>query len=544
VVKAARISLFALSFLLAGIFCSIYYLHSSGIFALCKTPQQISKQLQIHYSSKLCSVISKHNGVLATQKVQNYLDSIKKNRAKLLLFLEKLPKGADLHSHLGGISTPEDLLKYSEYSDVCIDLKTMTSYIDKNCACENKVTNIIQNPKKYEAVIQAWSLKNWETNGTKQTQNQHFFNAFKKFKQVFSKFEYKALAYALHNSTKQNEIYAELMRSTNIMSLRSLSQKILWHSNDLKTNYKNFFENNIELLVQEEINTLDNIEKSAKQELHCSTSQEKAGCHTKVRYITSAYREEEPSIVFANLIIGFELATKDQRFVGINLVQNESGYIAIRDYNLHMQMLEFLHQKYPLVSIALHAGELSAENVRDINQKIHIQKAIEVGKAQRIGHGTSIIYEKNSQKLLPKMAKDKICVEINLTSNEKLLNIHSSEHPLLIYMKHKVPIVISTDDKGVLGTNLTEEYYKAVVEHSLQYTDLKEIARNSIAYSFLPGDNLWQDRITTNSVSPCKKDILGTDAPSQQCRIFLESSEKAKMQWQLEKQLIEFEKKF
>ena len=58
-----------------------------------------------------------------------------------------------------------------------------------------------------------------------------------------------------------------------------------------------------------------------------------------VRYIYEALREQPPAQVFAQLLAGFELASKDPRFVGINLVQPEDGYISMRDYHLQMKMI-------------------------------------------------------------------------------------------------------------------------------------------------------------------------------------------------------------
>ena len=50
-----------------------------------------------------------------------------------------------------------------------------------------------------------------------------------------------------------------------------------------------------------------------------------------------------------------------------------------------------------------------------------------------------------------------------------------------------VPVVLSTDDEGVSRTHLTQEYLRATLSYNLTYSDLKQIVRNSIQYSFLPG---------------------------------------------------------
>jgi adenosine deaminase len=76
-------------------------------------------------------------------------------------------------------------------------------------------------------------------------------------------------------------------------------------------------------------------------------------------------------------------------------------------------------------------------------------------------------------------------VEINLTSNDLILNVRGKDHPLPAYRAAGVPIVLSTDDAGVSRIDLTNEYFRAARDYRLGYRELKEIARNSLTYSFL-----------------------------------------------------------
>lgn len=100
---------------------------------------------------------------------------------------------------------------------------------------------------------------------------------------------------------------------------------------------------------------------------------------------------------------------------------------------------------------------------------------------------------------------------------------------------------LSTDDEGVLRTYLTREYQRAVRDYHLPYPILKMLVGNSLTYSFLPGANLWQKANSQEPVTACAKDILGTTNPSPTCQIFLKSSQKAQLQWQLEDQFQHFE---
>jgi len=112
-----------------------------------------------------------------------------------------------------------------------------------------------------------------------------------------------------------------------------------------------------------------------------------------------------PEQVFAQCLFVFELARHDRRVVGINLVAPEDDPSSLRDYTLHMRMLQYLSTLYPEVKIALHAGELTLGLVPPNELRFHIRQAVEIGKASRIGHGVDIMEEDDAPDLLNEMAQ-------------------------------------------------------------------------------------------------------------------------------------------
>jgi adenosine deaminase len=155
------------------------------------------------------------------------------------------------------------------------------------------------------------------------------------------------------------------------------------------------------------------------------------------------------------------------------------------DFELHMRMIDFLHSLYPEVKITLHAGELAEGLVPPEGMRFHIRESIDLGHAQRIGHGTAVSYENDSPELLKKMADKKILVEIALSSSDAILGIRGPAHPIRAYLDADVPVALATDDEGVLRSNITREFQKAVEEQKLSYPTLKTMVRNSIVYSFV-----------------------------------------------------------
>jgi adenosine deaminase len=102
-----------------------------------------------------------------------------------------------------------------------------------------------------------------------------------------------------------------------------------------------------------------------------------------------------------------------------------------------------------------------------------------------------LAYEAQVYDLLKVMQTQQIAVEINLTSNEFILNVKDDRHPILLYRGAKVPMVISTDDAGILRTNLTEQYVLLANRYkTISYAEIKQYIYNSIKFSFIEDEQL------------------------------------------------------
>jgi adenosine deaminase len=221
----------------------------------------------------------------------------------------------------------------------------------------------------------------------------------------------------------------------------------------------------------------------------------------------------------------------------------EDWPVPIRDFNSHMRMLDFLHGLYPKVHITLHAGELTPQLVPP-EELFHIRASIVRGHAQRIGHGVDVMQEAEPAALLRMMAEKRILVEVCLTSNDVILNVTGIHHPLPLYLKFGVPIALATDDEGVSRGDIAQEYQRAAETYRLSYLQLKAFARNSLEYSFLPGESLWKDSRKALRAAACASDNPAVARTSTACSGFLAASEKARQQWELEKELSDFESRF
>jgi hypothetical protein len=258
-----------------------------------------------------------------------------------------------------------------------------------------------------------------------------------------------------------------------------------------------------------------------------------------LRFQYAVGRARGAAEVFASLAFGFELASRDPRFVAINLVQPEDWPRALQDYALHMAMIGFLAERHPRVGITLHAGELVPGLVPPEHLRGHIRQAVEVAGARRIGHGVSVMQEDDPHDLLRDMAERGVLVEVALSSNDIILGVRGDSHPLSVYLERGVPVALVTDDEGVARSSLAQEFQRAVQEHDLEYAQLKRLARNSLEYAFIEGASLWADGRRFVLADACSEASGGL--MSNACNDFVSTSARGEVQRRLELQFRRFE---
>jgi adenosine deaminase len=376
-----------------------------------------------------------------------------------------------------------------------------------------------------------------------------FFSTFGRFDAVASIQPGKSMAAVREMAAGDHVSYVELIYNPAIVDQTSLTTADpQFNAADFAGAFKRFAPE-MPALIRTARAQVDRAESDAQAALGCKQQADSAACNVKMHYQGYAIRALPPAQVFRELALCFALADADPRFVGVNIVAPEDGPVAVRDYALHMRMFRFFEQHYPNVKTTLHAGELTLGVVPPAALRDHIRQAVEIGGAKRIGHGIDIIYETDAPDLLARMARDHIAVEINLTSNDSILHVTGAQHPLAVYRAAGVPVVISTDDEGVTRTDMTNEYQRAATEQKLRYTDLKDIARASLEYSFLPGNGIWADNKIGTLMASCKdKDsnaAANSAAPAAQdaCMTYLAGSEKAQAEWRLEREFRVFEQR-
>ena len=459
--------------------------------------------------------------------------------AELTAFLRAMPKGGDLHNHLVGTIYAENFIAWAVADGRCLIVATQTI---APAPCDAKagrpaMAEAMKSGDAYNRLIDALSTRNYalrEVSGHDQ-----FFATFARFDAAAAGREGDQLAEAMARAADQNIPYLELMDSTGMGAALGLGARVGW-DDDLSRLRRKLIDAGLPQIVARARTGFDAMEARAREILDCAGARPPA-CDVTVRYLAQVIRTFPKAMVFAETALAFALVEADPRIVGLNFVAPEDDRISLGDYRLHMRMIAALAKETPGVPVALHAGELTMGLVPPEDLRFHIREAVEVAGAKRIGHGIDILYEDRPYELLRRMAKDRVAVEINLTSNDVILGVTGDDHPFATYRAYGVPLTLSTDDEGVSRIDLTHEYVRAVRTYDLSYADVKALSRNALTYAFLAGVSLWADPDAARPLGACARDRLGDPTPSEPCTAILGRSEKAAAQWKLEAAFATFE---
>ena len=477
-------------------------------------------------------------------------------------FLADFPKGADLHFHLGAGVYAETLIRIAAEDRVCIDSakaefardaqgKTVKEPCTSPLVSAAELNGSSLTPREqdlYDRIVDAFSMRNYVATPGYSGHDQ-FFSTFDRFGGLDKNHTGQWLDEITRRSDAENNQYLELMHTPAFGHAARIAHEIGWNP-DFAQMRQALLDHGLrdEIATDREeirraIATRDDIQK-------CGTPQASSACRVQVRFIYQILRAFSPEQVFAQTLLGFETVEQaiDQGaddWVGVNFVQPEDYMVSMRDYTLHMKMVEYLHGLYPKVHITLHAGELAPGMVPPEGLRFHVRQAVEIGHAERIGHGVDVMYEDDAPGLIKEMARKHVMVEVNLSSNEGILGITGDRHPFQYYRAAHVPVALSTDDEAVSRIDLQHEYVRAANDYHLSYADLKQLARTGMEHNFLPGSSLWMspDKFTAPAAA-CKGQIPGSAKPKTACKSFLDANEKAAAQWELERRFREFEAKF
>jgi adenosine deaminase/adenosine deaminase CECR1 len=418
--------------------------------------------------------------------------------AELTMFFTQMPKGGDLHHHYSGAIYAETYVDFLDKQGYCVNKQTYRVETDKAAVDADRAkparernclatADVYADDFTFRELLQRWSSKDFNNHGAVQPPpDRQFFETFGYFGPVSNANFHEGLVELKERAIRENVSYIETMFKMSPFVVNKDFDAQAWN------NARDDAAFDAQMRAWMTVLDQDQKFKQSIADFAAKIEEAAAGIDDErftMRYQTYVLRLLNPSQVFSSMLAGFQAAhdsgKSGGKIVGVNIVGQESRMVSMRDYTLHMKMFRFLKSVYPDVKVALHAGELALGDVPPEDLQYHIDQALNLAGAQRIGHGIDLAHETNAVAIMKRMREKDVPVEINLTSNGVINGVKGENHPVTLYRKYGVPYVISTDDAGVTRHNLANEYVLFASRYKPGYAELKKASYDSIRYSFL-----------------------------------------------------------
>lgn len=404
-------------------------------------------------------------------RVAAYFVKARQNQAELVAFLHKMPKGADLHNHPAGAVYGETLVRLAAEQGLYFDRENKAFTKDLSAGSHFTPDELRETYWKTGEVLEAVSLRNLHLSG--ESGHDHFFRSFDRFTPVLPNGEMPIVKEVIARAARQRVAYLELMMVAGTDPAWRL-----------------------------------------EFERACEEARAEAGRDIEVRISYPLLRLVDADGFRPQVEAAFAAAAAwPDLVVGVTILAPEDDWASQEHFAEHMAILGeavrracALHREDPVHNpppprLNLHAGELTVEIATYESMTDRISTTIGLGRASRIGHGTSVMWEDDVYGTLKRMRDCRIAVEFCPSSAEEILGVSGDMHPFPLYWAAGVPVVIGTDDEGVARSNLTLEYAKAARWFGLSYGEIKWLSFAGLEYSFLPGQSLFVGG-NFNHVSP------------------------------------------
>lgn len=239
--------------------------------------------------------------VSSEQRTARALETARENPLDLHAFLVDMPKGTDLHNHLGGAVYAESWIRVAAEDGLCVDKATDTllpaagssgnSAAAPQCG-EGKVpaSNAFKDQHLYDAMVDAFSMRGFvPVPGV--TGHDHFFDTFEHFggDDANKLHTGEWLDEVAKRAAAQNEQYLELMETPNFRHAIAIANELGWRD-DLGRLRDDLLARGLRDDIALARAEFDQAEKMRSQMERCGQKDELPACHAQIRSRMSGYR--------------------------------------------------------------------------------------------------------------------------------------------------------------------------------------------------------------------------------------------------------------
>jgi adenosine deaminase CECR1 len=390
--------------------------------------------------------------------------------------LYALPKGGDIHHHLGGGMLPEmiwDITTDSKrnggqtfYTRVRIstlnlaevghhtDSRSLAGWVTIAGHSYDKLTTSLQNDFKPLADLNDKEKRAW--------MNAMFLDHEGEGRDEFFEYIWNRLGDVLVSIEVMMELTVENMKRFGAEGVRYM---------EIQSRFRGWYDSKGNVITMDE---------ATKMWLDRFDQPDAKATGVLVRFQTIVLRFSPDAIQGVEEYFEYTY-NHPELWLGINMAGREDDN---RGYpSKFTDVFDRMIRKFPGVGISIHAGEAEKKDT-------HIFDTLRLG-ATRIGHGINLFRDPPTMQM---MRGENFLIEINLISNHLLgYTPDLDQHPFPIYMRQGIPCCLNTDDRGMWHSNMTDEYFVAVSRFNLTWKEMITLGENSLKHSFL--DDQTKDRL-------------------------------------------------
>jgi len=185
--------------------------------------------------------------------------------------------------------------------------------------------------------------------GGQETGHDHFFAALGKFGAVAGAHIGDSIADLAQRAASENQLYVETAFNLGV-NMGALAAKLssgTLTANSLPGLYADVLSDpGFDAALTNDIARVALARTQYRATLGCSAPNPPAACDVGLRFIAQVSRTGAAAQSFGQLLGAFEIAAVAPELVGVELASPEDATASLNNYSLHMQMLDFLYEKY------------------------------------------------------------------------------------------------------------------------------------------------------------------------------------------------------
>ena len=247
----------------------------------------------------------------AEDRTARAFDAVRESPPELRAFLDRMPKGADLHNHLSGAIYAESWIRAAAEDGLCVDpialsfrpaagpAQTRTesgspqapgdTSPPPNCAEHDlPAARAYADQHLYDALIDAFSMRDFIPSAAA-SGHDHFFDTFGKFGGTSRSHMGEWLDEVATRAAAQSEQYLELMDTPPFPRTAALAKQIVWRD-DFAQLRAALFAGGLRDDVAVARGELDQAESLRRDREHCGQSGEVPACQVQIRYLYQVLR--------------------------------------------------------------------------------------------------------------------------------------------------------------------------------------------------------------------------------------------------------------